>query len=64
MNITNSFFFISGYGQRDSRFNNTEQTIKLDYESWVYPLDKLGHMIPSEIKPTETKTEDSNGKIV
>lgn len=59
MNITNSFFFVSAIGERDSRFKSTEQTIKLDYDSWVYPLDKLGHTIPLNSKAS---TDDSKGK--
>ena len=66
MNITNSFFYISGYGQRDSRFKTTEQIIKLDYESWVYPLDKLGHMLPLDVKNIVSPdlSEDLTGKTL
>lgn len=60
MNITNSFFFISGFGERDSRFKSTEQTIKLDYESWVYPLDKLGHTIPLENTNPSDESKSGN----
>lgn len=45
MNVTNSFFFVSGFGALESRFRETPINVQVDYESWVYPLDKLNHPI-------------------
>ena len=55
MNITNSFFFVLGKGQLNSIRNEPNDPIKLHYESWIYPLDKLSLEIPDPSKPDDAE---------
>ena len=49
----NKFFFIKGQGIRDSRFENTEMMLNLQFESKIYPLDTFGNKVSLENKSEE-----------
>ena len=45
MNITNSFFYVTGQGSRDSRFKSEKNIFKLGFKSTIIPLDERGEFI-------------------